>query len=407
MIMGNRVTTVYNGEAQVATGFTFTASVAGGELGGVYTANDFVFSGDPTVSGTEAGTYAMGLTPDMFVNVNPYFTNVEFVVVDGALTISPLPVALSTESGTWEYDGEAHSLPTVLGAEGFLGRDGIAVSADASAIDAGNTVNAITVTGAGVMNYAITKAEGTLTVTPKPVALSTESGTWEYDGEAHSLPTVTGTEAFLERDGIVATADVSVTDAGEAANAITVTGAGVMNYAITKAEGALTVTPKPVALSTESGTWPYDGEAHSLPTVAGAEAFLERDGIVATADVSVTEVTDEEPVINAITVDGAGIANYAITKTEGTLEITENQYYVSIASSVAPGSEVEEGDVIILSAVLSEGFDGKEVTYQWTKMSEDSGEWVDIGGATGAAYSFEATEESVACTYNVVVTIVE
>jgi hypothetical protein len=327
MIMGNRVTTVYNGEAQIATGFTFTATVAGGELGGVYTANDFVFSGEPTVTGTDVGTYAMGLTPEMFVNVNPYFTNVTFVVVDGSLTISPLPVTLSTESGSWEYDGEAHSLPTVFGAEGFLERDGIAVSADASVIDAGEAANAITVSGAGVMNYAITKAEGTLTVTPKPVTLSSESGSWEYDGETHSLPTVAGSEGFLERDGIVATADASVTDAGEVANTITVT--------------------------------------------------------------------------------GAGIANYAITKTEGTLEVYKNAYAVSIASNVAPGSEVEEGDIIILSASLSDGFEGKEVTYQWVVMSEGSGEWTDIDGATGSSYSFVATEESVACTYNVIVTIVE
>ena len=407
MIMGNRVNTVYNGEAQSAAGFTFVANIGGGEFGGAYTANDFVFSGEPTVTGTDVGTYAMGLTSEMFANVNPYFANVTFVVVDGSLTISPLPVTLSSESGSWEYDGEAHSLPTVFGAEGFLGRDGMSVSADASVTDAGNVVNAITVSGAGVMNYAITKAEGTLTVTPKPVALSTESGSWEYDGEAHSLPTVTGTEAFIERDGITASADVTATDAGKAANAITVSGVGVMNYAITKAEGTLTVTPKPVALSTESGSWPYDGEAHSLPTVAGSEAFLERDGIVATADVTVTDVTDEEPVVNAITVDGEGIANYAITKNEGTLEITENEYYVGISANVAPGSEVEEGDTIILSAVLSEGFEGKEVTYQWVVASEGSGEWTDIGGATGPSYSFVATEESVACTYNVVVTIVE
>ena len=330
MIMGNRVNTVYNGEAQSAAGFTFVANIGGGEFGGAYTANDFVFSGDPTVSGTDVGTYAMGLTSEMFANVNPYFTNVTFVVVDGSLTISPLPVTLSSESGSWEYDGEAHSLPTVFGAEGFLGRDGMSVSAVASVIDAGNAVNAITVSGAGVMNYAITKAEGTLTVTPKPVTLSTESG-----------------------------------------------------------------------------SWPYDGEAHSLPTVAGAEAFLERDGIVATADVTVTDVTDKEPVVNAITVTGEGLANYAITMNEGTLEITENEYYVGISANVAPGSEVEEGDTIILSAVLSKGFEGKNVTYQWVVASEGSGEWTDIGGATGSSYSFVATEESVACTYNVIVTIVE
>ena len=253
MIMGNRVTTVYNGEAQIATGFTFTATVAGGELGGVYTANDFVFSGEPTVTGTDVGTYAMGLTPEMFVNVNPYFTNVTFVVVDGGLTISPLPVTLSTESGSWEYDGEAHS----------------------------------------------------------------------------------------------------------------------------------------------------------LPTVAGTEAFLERDGIVATADAAVTEVTDEEPVVNAITVTGEGLANYAITKNEGTLEVTENKYYVSIASSVEPGSKLRKGDMITLSAILSSGFEGKEVTYQWTVMDAATGEWTDIGGATGPSYSFAATKESVAATYNVVVTIIE
>ena len=53
-----------------------------------YTADDFVCYATDSVSATDAGTYNMGISSADFCNVNPNFKNVEFVVVDGSITIS-------------------------------------------------------------------------------------------------------------------------------------------------------------------------------------------------------------------------------------------------------------------------------------------------------------------------------
>ncbi|MBO4806755.1 MAG: hypothetical protein J5554_12010, partial [Paludibacteraceae bacterium] len=63
----------------------------------LYGENDFVFSGNATVSAVEVGKRSMDLTPADFENKNPNFKDVRFEVVEDTLTIVPLNVLVSVK----------------------------------------------------------------------------------------------------------------------------------------------------------------------------------------------------------------------------------------------------------------------------------------------------------------------
>ena len=83
-ITGNSNTVAYNTGEQSISGYTVEIE----DETGVYTENDFTFSGTAAASGTTVGTYAMGLSADDFSNTNANFAEVQFVVTDGVLTIN-------------------------------------------------------------------------------------------------------------------------------------------------------------------------------------------------------------------------------------------------------------------------------------------------------------------------------
>lgn len=96
------LTLKYNGTERSMTGYTVACS------NGLYTANDFVFTGEAVAKGTNVGTYKMGIKADQFSNTSANFSNVTFVVEnDGSLTISPREVVLASDSAEKSYDGTA------------------------------------------------------------------------------------------------------------------------------------------------------------------------------------------------------------------------------------------------------------------------------------------------------------
>ena len=80
----------YNTKEQSVTGYT--VSNIDDELD-IYSENDFSFSGTAAAAGTTVGTYPMEISAVDFSNTNQNFDNVEFVIVDGALTITKAPEA--------------------------------------------------------------------------------------------------------------------------------------------------------------------------------------------------------------------------------------------------------------------------------------------------------------------------
>ena len=83
-ITGNNSTVTYNTEEQSISGYTVDIE----DATGVYSENDIAFSGSAVASGTTTNAYAMGLSADDFSNTNANFAEVQFVVIDGLLTIN-------------------------------------------------------------------------------------------------------------------------------------------------------------------------------------------------------------------------------------------------------------------------------------------------------------------------------
>ena len=110
-IKGNEETVIYNGKEKTATGYTVESISSE-----VYTSADFKLADGSAAEvkavNAKATPYYMGLTADSFVNINPNFSEVVFVVTDGSLTINPRPLIIEGESSdpaTITYDGQEHS----------------------------------------------------------------------------------------------------------------------------------------------------------------------------------------------------------------------------------------------------------------------------------------------------------
>lgn len=99
-ITGHTKTEKYSGSVQSVTGYDVTNI-----SNKLYTENDFTFTGEAKANGTDAGSYPMGLPKANFTNNSKNFTNVEFVVEDGSLTITKRDVTLTSASASKLYDG--------------------------------------------------------------------------------------------------------------------------------------------------------------------------------------------------------------------------------------------------------------------------------------------------------------
>lgn len=95
-ITGHNDTVTYNGSEQSVEGYDVSISAPEGVN---YTAADFSFNGTAKATGTNVGTYPMGLNADHFANTNGNFENVTFNVTDGWLKIDPLSEVVVTITG--------------------------------------------------------------------------------------------------------------------------------------------------------------------------------------------------------------------------------------------------------------------------------------------------------------------
>lgn len=251
-ITGRKDTQTYDGKEHSVFGFDAEPSNA------LYNPKeDMQFNGidaDATAKGTDAGTYPMKLTAEDFTNKSNNFTNVTFVVTDGYVKINPRAVTLTSETAGKTYDGTALEKPVVtVGGDGFVEGQVKEIKATGSVTNAGSVANTITFTPDKETfkesNYAITKNEGTLTVTKRSVLLTSQSATKTYDGSALTRPAVTITgDGFVPGELAKVEATGSITNVGSTPNAIQYTTTGAFNpanYSIALSVGTLTVTAKP------------------------------------------------------------------------------------------------------------------------------------------------------------------
>ncbi|MCR5496505.1 MAG: InlB B-repeat-containing protein, partial [Paludibacteraceae bacterium] len=80
---------------------------------GLYKESDFTFSGDSTITGTDAGSYSMPVEETDFENDNANFKGVKFVVVPDTMVITPredVIVTITKHSDVITYNGEEHTV---------------------------------------------------------------------------------------------------------------------------------------------------------------------------------------------------------------------------------------------------------------------------------------------------------
>ena len=364
-ITGNTASEKYDGTEKTASGYGVSISNE------KYTEADFEFKGNAEVKGTDANTYPMGLTAANFTNKSTNFTNVEFVVTDGSLTINKRNVTLTSASDSKVYDGTAltNGTVTVGGADGFADGEGAEYNVTGTQTNVGSSDNKFTYTlkkGTKADNYDIKTENGTLTVTPVTdkvtVTITGNTASEKYDGTEKtasgygvSISNEKYTEADFEFKG---NAEVKGTDAntypmGLTAANFTNKSANFTNVEFVVTDGSLTINKRSVTLTSETAGKTYDGTALEKPVVTvGGDGFVEGQ----VKEIKATgSVTNAGSVANTITFtpnketfkDG----NYAITKTEGTLTIAKRSVLITSQSA----TKTYDGSALTRPAVTITG----------------------------------------------------
>ena len=356
-IKGKDRTVKYDGTDQTVTGYD-VVSISNS----LYTADDFTFTGTATATGKKAGSYPMGLTAEDFTNASDRFAKVTFKVTDGTLTIEKRDVTLTSPDAKKVYDGKAlTSKDIAVGGDGFVDGEGATYDVTGSQTVVGKSGNTFTYAlndGTDKDNYTITKTEGTLEVTPVTdkvtVTIKENDGSATYDG---TEKTVTGykvksiSNALYTENDFTFSGDATVkgTDAGSydmnlTAADFTNTNTNFTNVEFVIEDGQLTIDPRPVTLTSADDEKVYDGTALTNDTVeVGGRGFVSGQG--ATYDVTGSQ-TDVGTTKNTFTYElnaGTKASNYAITKTEGTLEVTPVTDKVTVTITEHSGSAKYDG----------------------------------------------------------------
>ena len=347
-VTGNNGSVGYDGNEHSVTGYTTAIDNQ------LYTVSDFTFTGEAIAKGTDADSYQMGLNKSQFANSSANFANVEFVVTDGALTVTPRPVTITAKSANFTYDGQTHTLPEAE-ITGLVGNDAITVTVAGeirypTATPVVNEVKGYEFTTGKASNYSVTTANGELTMswpTAQKVVVTANSATKTYDGTpltdggytvefgGQTYHLAAGQPQELA-NGDVLTVQIegSVTDVELSPTANKIVSVSIMNgttdvhhiYNVQRENGELQVTPMPLTVTADSGSKVYDGTAltknsyttSTKPAAGDTLASVTVKGSQTNAGSSDNVASDAKLMRG----DRDVTANYAITYEKGTLTVT-------------------------------------------------------------------------------------
>ena len=343
-IAGNHAEGAYNGKPLTATGYSFASSNA------LYTSAKVAFSGENSVSRTDAGASVMDLQ-GKFTNADAVnFPNVRFDITNGSVAISKAKVTLQSANLEKEYDGTALTNKkggeeqTPLAVEsGWAEGEGAAYTFTGSQTLVGGSPNAFNYTlneNTKEGNYDISVIPGQLTVTNRQaqyqVTVEANSSTGNtYDGVEHAATGLKTSEFTVDGQKYTVeglnTSDPKAVNAGEYAN--TISGTPVVKdangndvssqFALTLVPGKLEIAKRSVTLTSVSESRVYNGEALTNDGVTvGGDGFVAGEGAV--YNVTGT-ITDAGKVANSFTYErnsNTNFDNYNISKEEGALEVT-------------------------------------------------------------------------------------
>lgn len=279
-ITGNAATLKYDGTEQSVTGYAVACS------NGLYTANDFDFTGAAVAKGTNVGTYKMGLEADQFSNTSANFSNVTFVVEDGWLKIEGGQIDANAITWTTQdvqkvYDGKSASAFAAHATDKHGNELNVEYSIDGetwtfdpaeiSLTHFGSQKVLLRATGSNYVAGQYATSSENIMINKRPVTLTSAGANKVYDGKPLTNGTVTSTPlgvdvGFLDGEGVTCNVTGSQTNVGESDNEFTYTfneGTSKSDYLVTYEFGKLIVTQDNtevvVTITEHSGAFEYDG----------------------------------------------------------------------------------------------------------------------------------------------------
>ena len=309
-------------------------------------------------------------------DVTSQFKNI--TKTNGTLTVTPRDVKLTSETASQAYNGKVLKRPMVkVEGSNFIAGEVSNIRAIGEIVEAGTVENPITydkASGFKPSNYIIEEVIGSLTVTANEdeIVITTHDKSKVYDGTALNStdadePTVSLPQGFETYHVKVKTSG-QVTDvhAGTVRNKIeswTITDSSGIDVTsqftgVTKVEGKLRITPKPVTLISEGAKRQYDGTELSKPIVSGTDGFVRGELAEAKATGKITEVGKVNNPIEYSLNPTFREDNYVVNKVENYLEIEANSTKITVTAKDAEktydGTPLEHKDYTVSG--LPDGF---------------------------------------------------
>ncbi|SCH52218.1 conserved repeat domain [uncultured Clostridium sp.] len=304
--------------------------------------------------------------------------------------INPRKVTLTSATDKKQYDGKPLTNKEItVGGDGFVEGEGADYTVTGSQTAVGSSKNTFSYSltaGTKEGNYEITQAEGTLTVTNRDtkyeVTVVAKSTTATYDGKEHEAKGVETYEFTI--DGVkytvsgLTTEDPSQKDAGRWTNNITGTpvvtdesGNTVTDqFTVNTENGNLVITPRKVTLTSATLEKTYDGtalvnaDAPSLGVTINEnkllveEGWVDGEGATYTFDGTQTLVGSSNNKFSYELKKNTKAENYTITKTEGTLTVTDDDVEPGkVITKTHEGSEFALGDTITFTIKVKNIYD--------------------------------------------------
>ena len=341
-VTANSNTLPYNGEVQKVEGFkNVTAGYTVEGLTAVAEGKDFG-TYDTVITGTARVTKdGVDVTDKVIVKVNK-----------GTLTISKRKVTLTSETASKPYDGTPLTRPDVTITGGFVKDEVKEVKATGSVtnVSEGEVTNTITYETSDKFdanNYTITKNEGKLSITPVTdevtVTIKGNKDTATYNGtdqsvsgytvESISNTLYTSTDFTLNGQAKATGKDAATYQMNLDATQFVNNNTNFSNVRFEIAEdGQLVISPRAVTLTSETDSKPYDGTPLTRPNVKVEGNFVDGEVTEVKATGSVTYVSEGKVTNTIVITEGENFkeSNYAITKHEGKLSITEVNAEVTV-----------------------------------------------------------------------------
>lgn len=284
--------------------------------------------------------------------------NYELTVIAGTVDIKKRAISVKTEGYFETYDGKEHNLNRLIIVSGelceghsFLAEDSVFKNVTDSEL---NEFTFEIVNGEGencTQYYVITVEYGTVTISARPLTVTTESYNEYYDGEEHNLNSViikSGSlcegHDFLSEDAIYKYVADSTDENAFGFVIVDADGENVTaNYELSTSYGSVTIKHRPLEVITESKTWFYDGKAHSWPKFTVKSGF------------SVPECEELKYIFAAEIVEIGSIQNdieLAVFDKDGT-DVTENYSIVITDYGMLTVKERDPDEPIVLFVIKS------------------------------------------------------